>query len=64
LILKRIQRGIVRNQSKGHASNILLHDGGDRALAANRIPTVEATRQLLEESRGTDRRFVTPADWI
>ncbi len=64
LILERIRQGIMRNQSKGRASNILLHDGGDQGLGANRMPTVEATRRLLEESRGTDRRFVTPVDWI
>ncbi|NYF78231.1 polysaccharide deacetylase family protein [Granulicella arctica] len=61
-ILTRIQRGIARNQSRNRASNILLHDGGDRALNANRLPTVEATRQLL--ILHPSERFVTPAGWL
>jgi peptidoglycan/xylan/chitin deacetylase (PgdA/CDA1 family) len=63
-IFTRIQHGIARNQRAGRASNILLHDGGDQSLGANRLPTVEATRTLLTLYSSSPHRFVTPADWI
>jgi peptidoglycan/xylan/chitin deacetylase (PgdA/CDA1 family) len=63
-ILSRIKSGIARNQQAGFASNILLHDGGDQSLGANRLPTVEATRQLLELSPNNTQHFVTPIDWL
>jgi len=64
VLLDRIQRGIGRNRRRGDASNILLHDGGDRALGEPRLPTVEATARLLELCRSTSTQFVTPADWL
>jgi len=61
-ILMRIERGIGRNRRIGRASNILLHDGSDRGLGANRLPTLEATRQLL--LRHCAETFVTPEAWL
>jgi peptidoglycan/xylan/chitin deacetylase (PgdA/CDA1 family) len=63
-ILGRIEQGIARNQRQGRASNILLHDGGDHSLGANRLATVEATRQLLYRYRSSSENFVTPVDWV
>jgi peptidoglycan/xylan/chitin deacetylase (PgdA/CDA1 family) len=63
-ILDRVRNGIAHNESHHRASNILLHDGSDQALGADRLATVEATRQLLTLSRETSQRFVTPKDWI
>jgi len=64
-ILTRVQRGVVRNQQRRHcSSNILLHDGGDRALNAPRLHSVEATRQLFELYKNSSMRFVTPDAWI
>jgi peptidoglycan/xylan/chitin deacetylase (PgdA/CDA1 family) len=63
-ILERVRKGIARNEGRQRGSNILLHDGSDQALGANRLATVEATRQLLALSRDTAQRFVTPEDWI
>jgi len=39
---------IEKNGRSGWASNIVLHDGGHRGLGANRGPSVNAARQLLE----------------
>jgi peptidoglycan/xylan/chitin deacetylase (PgdA/CDA1 family) len=69
-ILRRIQRGIERNgrpgfgqlQGAGTGTNVVLHDGGQHTLSAERMPTVQAVRQLLELSPpGTT--FVQPPDW-
>jgi peptidoglycan-N-acetylglucosamine deacetylase len=63
-ILKRLQRGIGRNRRAGSASNIVLHDGGHLAIGQNRMPTVEATAQLLDLTQSTSTIFVTPEDWL
>jgi peptidoglycan/xylan/chitin deacetylase (PgdA/CDA1 family) len=63
-ILHRIQSGIARNERRHRASNILLHDGGDQALGADRLATVEATRRLLDLNRDRPHRFVTPCEWL
>lgn len=63
-LLNRLQRGIGKNRQQGLASNIVLHDGGDKALGQPRIPTVEATQKLLELCKATSTKFVTPLDWL
>jgi peptidoglycan-N-acetylglucosamine deacetylase len=63
-IAARTVRGISRNQQQSHGSNIVLHDGGDRSLGQPRIPTVEATDELLQRYKqqpGTT--FVTVDRW-
>jgi len=50
-LVARVERGIARNVSRERASNILMHDGGDTSLGANRTPTVEAVDQLLNSFR-------------
>ncbi len=62
-ILANLQRGIAHNQRRHRASNLLLHDGGDQSLGQPRIPTVEATDQLLHIHKATSTTFVTPEDW-
>jgi peptidoglycan/xylan/chitin deacetylase (PgdA/CDA1 family) len=63
-ILDRIDRGIAHNQRSNRASNLVLHDGGDRGLGQPRLPTVEATRLLLDKRRHRDAtRFVTVDHW-
>ncbi|HMH16060.1 MAG TPA: polysaccharide deacetylase family protein [Edaphobacter sp.] len=62
-ITSRVTRGIARNQGRNRASNIVLHDGGHLALGAPRIPTVEATDQLLQRYRSTATNFVTLEAW-
>jgi len=63
-ILERTVRGIERNQRSSCASNVLLHDGGDRSLGQPRIPTVEATNQLLQlYNQQSEIKFVTIDSW-
>jgi peptidoglycan-N-acetylglucosamine deacetylase len=63
-IAARTIRGIVRNQQHNRASNIVLHDGGQRGLGQPRLPTVEATELLLHKySPQTGTKFVTVDSW-
>jgi peptidoglycan-N-acetylglucosamine deacetylase len=63
-IAARTVRGITRNQKQNRASNIVLHDGGHLALGQPRIPTVEATDQLLHRyNQRSETKFVTVDSW-
>jgi peptidoglycan-N-acetylglucosamine deacetylase len=63
-IARRTASGITQNQRRSHASNILLHDGGDQSLGQPRIPTVEATDQLLRHyTQQPKTKFVTVDAW-
>jgi peptidoglycan/xylan/chitin deacetylase (PgdA/CDA1 family) len=63
-IAARAVRGIKRNQQRNRASNIVLHDGGQAGLGQPRLPTVEATRLLLEKyAAQTGTKFVTIDSW-
>ena len=44
-VFQTASRGIAGNKEKGHL--VLLHDGGHRALGADRQHTVEATERLI-----------------
>lgn len=61
-IAQNLIRKIDRNQSRGYATNIVLHDGSHRGQGANRGPSIAAAQQLLE---GYDRThtFVTLDAW-
>jgi peptidoglycan-N-acetylglucosamine deacetylase len=61
-IATTLMRKIDSNQSRGYASNIVLHDGGHRGLGADRGPSVAATAQLLERYE-SNHRFVTLDAW-
>ncbi|HVC46339.1 MAG TPA: polysaccharide deacetylase family protein [Terracidiphilus sp.] len=61
-IAARLSRTIGRNQRRGYATNIVLHDGGHRELGANRGPSVDAAAQLLARYRPT-HTFVTLDTW-
>lgn len=57
-----VTKYVARNEKRGFATNLTLHDGGHRTLAADRSLTVEATGQILERYR--DRmRFVRLDAW-
>jgi peptidoglycan-N-acetylglucosamine deacetylase len=57
-------RGITHNRKLNRASNVLLHDGGQKGLGQPRLPTVEATRILLQKySTQTETKFVTIDSW-
>jgi peptidoglycan/xylan/chitin deacetylase (PgdA/CDA1 family) len=67
-IAARTIRGITRNQQQNRASNIVLHDGGQKGLGQPRLPTVEATRLLLNKyspqtGTQTETKFVTVDSW-
>lgn len=63
-IAARAVRGITRNQRQNRASNIVLHDGGQAGLGQPRLPTVDATRLLLEKyAPQTGTKFVTIDSW-
>ena len=61
-IALRLATLIVRNQKRGFATNIVLHDGGHRAIGANRGPSVAAAADLIRRYRYS-HRFVTLDDW-
>jgi peptidoglycan/xylan/chitin deacetylase (PgdA/CDA1 family) len=67
-ILANLNKGIARNQRRGRGSNLLLHDGGHRAMGVARLDTVNAVDRLLTErlhasEQGAAMRFVTVDAW-
>jgi peptidoglycan-N-acetylglucosamine deacetylase len=56
--------GVTRNQQQRRASNIVLHDGGQNGLGQPRLPTVEATRLILNKyATPSGQNFVTVDSW-
>lgn len=62
-IAARLAEKVEAATRRGRAANIVLHDGGHRALGADRGPSVKAAEMLIERFKGT-RRFVTVEDWL
>ena len=62
-ILKNLDEGIARYRRRGRGSNLLLHDGGHRAMGAARMDTVRAVDRLLTAYRASSTRFVTVEEW-
>jgi peptidoglycan-N-acetylglucosamine deacetylase len=62
-ILSNLDKGIRRNRSRGHGSNLLLHDGGQASIGQDRKASIEATAALLARSRSEQIRFVTVDVW-
>jgi peptidoglycan/xylan/chitin deacetylase (PgdA/CDA1 family) len=62
-ILANVRRGMKRAAGAGRGANILLHDGSDRAMGADRNDTVSAVRSLLQETARDGRRAVTVEAW-
>lgn len=62
-VLRRVQRGLetVREQRRG--ANILLHDGYDQRMGADRSATVQATDKLLTALTANGSRIVTVDAW-
>jgi peptidoglycan/xylan/chitin deacetylase (PgdA/CDA1 family) len=64
-IAARTVRGIKQNQRRNSASNIVLHDGGQKALGQPRLPSVEATTLILQRySPQNGTKFVTVDSWV
>jgi peptidoglycan/xylan/chitin deacetylase (PgdA/CDA1 family) len=62
-ILGNLAAGIERWRRRGRGANLLLHDGGHRAMGAERMDTVRAVDRLLSKQRGTAMQFVTVDAW-
>src|ERR1035437_485380 len=62
-ILSKLDAGIANNRRRGRSSNLLLHDGGHRAMSSPRMDTVCAVDRLLSAHAGTATRFVTVDRW-
>ena len=59
-----LSAGIEKHRAHGHGSNILLHDGGHRAMGTPRMNTVRAVEALLDRLKGqSEMRFVTVDAW-
>jgi peptidoglycan/xylan/chitin deacetylase (PgdA/CDA1 family) len=61
-IVNRLILKIDRLQRRGHAANIVLHDGSHSDPAANRAPSIAAADKLIAHYELT-RRFVTLDAW-
>jgi peptidoglycan/xylan/chitin deacetylase (PgdA/CDA1 family) len=61
-ITMRLTQKIGRLTRTGRAVNIVLHDGGHRALSSNREPSITAAEQLIVRYKQT-HRFVTLDAW-
>jgi peptidoglycan/xylan/chitin deacetylase (PgdA/CDA1 family) len=62
-IVANTTRGLTRARSRGIGANILLHDGYDIAMGADRNATVRATELLLQRFAQNDTRLVTVDAW-
>jgi peptidoglycan/xylan/chitin deacetylase (PgdA/CDA1 family) len=63
-IVARTVQGITRNQRMKRGSNIVLHDGGQKGMGQPRLPTVAATRLVLQRyGRESGAKFVTVDSW-
>jgi hypothetical protein len=57
-----MERGVSRNTKRGFATNVVLHDGGNRGLGAQRLDTVRATERFIE--RHAETRYVGVDAWV
>ena len=62
-VLRKVQRGLESALERGRGANILLHDGFDQRMGADRSATVEATDRLLTQLKAGGRRIVTVDAW-
>lgn len=61
-IATNLMKKIESNQRSRYATNMVLHDGNHRMQGADRGPSVNATKQILERYDGT-HKFVTIEAW-
>jgi peptidoglycan/xylan/chitin deacetylase (PgdA/CDA1 family) len=62
-IVAHIDRGLAAARRRGRGANILLHDGGDRTLGADRAGTLAAASTLLSRWAQDGTRTVTVDAW-
>jgi len=58
-----VDRGLARARSHGTGANILLHDGFDRQMGADRSDTLRVTSRLLERFAADGTNAVTVDAW-
>lgn len=63
-VLTRVRRGMQTAQRRGRGANLLLHDGYDQRMGADRSATVQATDRLLTELAHDGSRLVTVDAWV
>jgi peptidoglycan-N-acetylglucosamine deacetylase len=63
-IVANLARGLSRTRQRNQGANVLLHDGYDRAMDADRTQTVRATEILLKRFSQEGIRAVTVDAWI
>lgn len=64
VLVRRVERGIVRAQRAGRGTNVVLHDGWDQVLGgADRMPSVETVDRLLRSFRLREIRPVGVDAW-
>ncbi|HEY5329427.1 MAG TPA: polysaccharide deacetylase family protein [Acidobacteriaceae bacterium] len=62
-IVANLDRGLTRSRNRHRGANILLHDGSDVGMGADRSQTLRATGLLLERFRQDHKRVVTVDAW-
>lgn len=62
-ILRLLERGLKTTQRKRRGANVLLHDGFDQQMGADRSDTVRATELLLWKAQQEGKRVVTVDAW-
>jgi peptidoglycan/xylan/chitin deacetylase (PgdA/CDA1 family) len=62
-VLANIDSGLARAERRGRGGNILLHDGSDRGMGADRSDTVAVTATLLARWAKDGRQVVTVDAW-
>jgi peptidoglycan/xylan/chitin deacetylase (PgdA/CDA1 family) len=61
-VTPRLSKLVERNENRGYATNIVLHDGGHQTLEVNRSASVAAAGQLIERFSPI-HRFVSLDKW-
>ena len=62
-VLRNVQRGLRSVRARGRGANILLHDGYDQRMGADRSATVQATDRLLTQLVASGSRIITVDAW-
>jgi peptidoglycan/xylan/chitin deacetylase (PgdA/CDA1 family) len=62
-IYARVDKGLLRARQHRVGANILLHDGGHRAMGANRTDTLNVTERLLDRFAHEAIQTVTVDAW-
>ncbi len=62
-LTRRVLRGVAWNRSLGRGTNVLLHDGSDRGLGADRGATLQAVALLLAGFQAMGMHAVAIDGW-